>query len=179
MKTIEITLYEYHELNETAKKSVREWYQEGMCFDPDLDFYVSELAEAGFVNAVIYYNVSGSQGDGACFTADIDESTFFVGKYAPLINADISLSIVNNGSIYFHSNTKKIQIKAHNLTTKEKYLIDELIKEIEDLRINWCNSLYDSFVDEFVYNRTNEYLDEALTGSHFWFRENGKVWHEG
>lgn len=69
MKTIEIKLYEYDELDDKAKQRARDWFREGSEFD--FDFVKAEfntfLESIGFENVSSQFSGFYSQGDGASF----------------------------------------------------------------------------------------------------------------
>ena len=78
MQTRTITVYEYDELNDTAKSKARDWYREGY---PDYGWWEEifsdskeVLAFLGFEIGEIEFTGFGVQGSGARFAADWDAS---------------------------------------------------------------------------------------------------------
>lgn len=84
MRTVEIKLYQFNELDDSGKNKAREWYRNGLEFDPD--FVIDDFEQIGKIFGIefdyqsvplmgggtrkkpkIYYSGFYSQGDGACF----------------------------------------------------------------------------------------------------------------
>lgn len=72
MKTIEVKIYNYDELNPKAQERARDWFREVTTGDNHWARFVLDSAKdflgmMGFSNITIYYSGFSSQGDGACF----------------------------------------------------------------------------------------------------------------
>lgn len=94
MRQETINVYQYDELSENAKATARQWW-----LSVDDGSYVSDMADdcikpaleaIGFNNPDVYWRISYSQGDGACFTADdIDIDTFLKFCFGKLDTTDV------------------------------------------------------------------------------------------
>lgn len=80
MKTYNLNLYTYDELNDDAKEKAREWYRKGnesfenpFLKDAMEEFITDELKQAGYQveDIEVFYSLSSCQGDGASFTAKL------------------------------------------------------------------------------------------------------------
>jgi hypothetical protein len=74
MRTKQITLYQFDELEERAKERARDWYRQGgfdyEWWDCTFDDVKECLGKIGFSVNKIYFSGFSSQGDGACFEGD-------------------------------------------------------------------------------------------------------------
>ena len=120
MKTIEVEVYKWEELSQTAQQKAREWYIEGM----DYEWWegVYEMAkedgyELGFCIEKIYFSGFHSQGDGASWTGQVDvrqwleaheKDSIGVSAWCQLIQEDVigkRVQVVANNSHYCHEST--------------------------------------------------------------------------
>ena len=84
MKTKTINCLLFSELSEEQKAKAIEKHRDintfGEWWDWELDEQREKLTRQGFINPQIYFSLSYSQGDGACFQADIDLAKFLKGR---------------------------------------------------------------------------------------------------
>ena len=74
-KIIEVEVFKYDELSDSAKSKAREWYIEGMDYDWWDSMYemcIEDGKELGFDIAKINFSGFYSQGDGACWMGEVD-----------------------------------------------------------------------------------------------------------
>ena len=75
MKTIEVEVYKYGELSESAQQKAREWYLESMDYDwwdSVYEMAIEDGKEKGFYIDKIFFSGFHSQGDGASWTGQVD-----------------------------------------------------------------------------------------------------------
>jgi len=86
MKTIEVKIFEFSELSpEAQQKAIKkemEHAYEFLSLDTFNDDATEQIEEAGFINPVLSYSLSYSQGDGLSFKAD---------KYGKLVDLFIQV----------------------------------------------------------------------------------------
>ena len=119
-KTIEVEIYKYGELSESAQQKAREWYIEGM----DYEWWegVYEMAkedgkEKGFYIDKIFFSGFSSQGDGASWTGQVDvrqwletheKDSIGLSAWCQLIQEDIvdkHVKVEANNAHYCHEST--------------------------------------------------------------------------
>jgi len=124
MKTIEVEVYKWDELSQTAQQKAREWYLEGM----DYEWWegVYEMAkedgyELGFCIDKIYFSGFCSQGDGASWTGQVDvrqwleaheKDSIGVSAWCQLIQEDVigkHVKVEANNAHYCHESTMNFQ----------------------------------------------------------------------
>ncbi len=178
MRTVNTNIYQFNELNEQAQERALEYFIEYCDIDLlDNEIYKELLRENGFLDAKIEYSGFGSQGDGASFTADIDMNKFLVGKYAALKDTDFELKITFSHSRYCHERTKEVVGCFYHGTEAEGLLIDELVDEVEELRLELCREIYRMLEQEYDYRTSKEYFAEYAENNEYEFLENGDTYY--
>ena len=74
-KTIEVEVFKYGELSESAQQKAREWYLEGMDYEwweGTYEMAIEDGKEKGFYIDKIYFSGFYSQGDGASWIGQVD-----------------------------------------------------------------------------------------------------------
>lgn len=196
MRTEEIKIYTFEELDKKAKEKAREWYKNIMRDD----FYIESgmitdnmrdvLEASGYTNTEIYWSLSCCQGDGVCFTWDIygyDEDII------PLLNRIynnnipknilrvlpfIKIEFTRSNSLYCHKNTVHVN---YSSTTRSyidgcyrvEKVIDELMETLEEDRKNMCDILEKQGYDEIDYYYSDEYIDETIICNEYDFYADG------
>lgn len=108
-KTIEVQVYKWDELSQTAKVNARDWYIEGLRYAWWEDVY--EMAkedgiEKGFMIDSIYFSGFYSQGDGASWTGRIDIRKW-LDAYAPdTIGVAVVKHLITTGWIEEYINVR-------------------------------------------------------------------------
>lgn len=121
-KTIEVEVFKYGELSESAQQKAREWYIE--CMDYEWWDSVYELAiedgyEKGFCIDKIYFSGFYSQGDGASWVGQVDvrqwletheKDSIGLSAWCQLIQEDVvtrHVKVDQISSHYSHENTMR------------------------------------------------------------------------
>ena len=124
MKTIEVEIYKYGELSESAQQKAREWYIEGMDYEwweGTYEMAIEDGKEKGFYIDKIYFSGFCSQGDGASWTGQVDvrqwleencSDSIGLSAWCQLIQEGIvsmHCKVVANNSHYCHESTMAFQ----------------------------------------------------------------------
>lgn len=208
MKEITIEIYQFDELNYEAKEVAINWAREVDLntdyewYDGEFEFWTDKLAEQGFENAKIYFNGFWSQGDGACFDADINWEKYIKfhkleDKYADLIKyiketlgsgheLEMIFKIEKNsyGNHYSHERTRFVECSSFEEdwdTRKEKEnynraseLCDELEKELESSRLDLSKELYKDLNNTYDGLNSDESLIDTIKANEYEFTADGK-----
>lgn len=123
-KTIEVEVYKYGELSESAQQKAREWYLEGMDYewwDSVYEMAIEDGKEKGFYIDKIYFSGFCSQGDGASWVGQVDVRQWLeeygvdsigMSAWCQLIQEGIvtmHCKVVANNSHYCHESTMQFQ----------------------------------------------------------------------
>lgn len=196
MRTEEIKIYTFEELDKKAKEKAREWYKDRMRddffieSDSITDNMENVLYINGYSNTKVYWSLSNCQGDGVCFTWEIygyDEDII------PLLNRIydnnipknilrvlpfIKIEFKGNRSNYCHKNTVRVD---YSSTTRSyidgcyrvEKVIDELVETLDEDRKNLCDILEKQGYDEIDYYYSDEYIDETIICNEYEFYADG------
>jgi len=119
-KVIELEVFKYGELSESAQQKAREWYLDGMDYDwwdSVYEMAIEDGKEKGFYIDKIYFSGFHSQGDGASWIGQVDVRQWLeenlpdsigVSAWAQLIQEDVVdkfCKVVANNSHYCHEST--------------------------------------------------------------------------
>lgn len=191
------TVYTFDELSESAKqKAIEKLWNINVDYewwDYLLDNWKEKLEKLGFLNAKIYFSGFSSQGDGACFDADIDLQTisnnmFYCStdyKTACLwraINIAVYTDRIDSPKIYTvdhhynHENTRAIDTGYCGL--QDTIMTDKLMQMIEDLneyRRDICQEIYSDLQEEYDYLTSEESIIETIRANEYEFDENGDL----
>jgi len=201
----QIYVYTWDELTEEAReKAIERRREENYDYEPDydLDYHTEWLDARGFERADISWSGFYSQGDGASFTADVSlEKIFSYMVYQSTSWDDIKifyyfLELLKRDLIefpawstrrscsYSHENTCRIDydfnLNMENYSGQaEDWFIEaagDIISDIEDLRHEWSQTIYQALQGEYEYTQTDEYLIDELSDSQF--TEDGSIYYE-
>ena len=196
MRTEEIKVYTFEELDKKAKEKAREWYKSEMYKDFSVEAEMitenmeNVLYTKGYSGAKVYWELSCRQGDGVCFTwekfgRDKDILTIFNRIYNNNIPKNIlrvlpfvKIEFTRTNSSYCHKNTVRVDYSSttrsyiDNCPRVEK-VIDELIETLDDDRKNLCNILETQGYDEIDYYYSDEYIDETIICNEYEFYADG------
>lgn len=148
-KTIEVEVYRYEELSDSAKKKARDWYIEGM----DYEWWegVYEMAgadgyELGFVIDKINFSGFCSQGDGARWTGQVDVGAWLKAHAPDSIGVSALIALVNTGYIekhvsvtapkhshYCHENTMDVAEVQYDGRFYDSNDLDDMELEVETI----------------------------------------------
>ena len=119
-KVIEVEVFKYDELSDSAKQSARDWYIEGMDYewwDSTYEMAVEDGKEKGFYIDKIYFSGFHSQGDGASWAGQVDVRQWLeencadsigVSAWCALIQEDVvskHIQVTKRSSHYSHEET--------------------------------------------------------------------------
>lgn len=149
-------LYDLDELPEAIQKRVIEKHRDinvdGSHWHEDFLYFEHEkLTALGYENAGIFFSGFGSQGDGACFDADIDVETVLkrLEGYDRLLKISdyIVVTIEKTGfhNMYCHEKTRTINVYLDSCRSEDYvhigYLLEELEEELEEERLSLCREI--------------------------------------
>jgi hypothetical protein len=187
--TRQYEVYSFSELSKEAQKKAIKQYRESNEFEIDLDSDLENLKlmliEKGYENPKIFFSHSYSQGDGACFTANVTDNAIFrlisENKEAfPILSKDrhkniitdyLCVYIVNIPSLYSHEHTKKLEI-INNLWHYDKRIdnldslsqeLEKLVKMLEKERIELSKQIFVSLRDSYDDQDSSEAISERLS----------------
>jgi hypothetical protein len=196
MKTIEIKLYQFSELSESAKnKAIEKMYDINTEHDW-FDFVFEDAKEIGKLIGIeiddIYFSGFSSQGDGACFEGNYSyekECTRKVKEYAPTDKKlhsiverlqdlqkrnfyKLSASIKHSGR-YSHEYSTEIEVfKDGNYMYSESDQKSE--DELKECLRSFMKWIYKRLNDEYDYLTTKEAIIETIEANEYEFLESGK-----
>ena len=135
-KTIEVEVFKYDELSDSAKQKAREWYLEGMDYDwwdSTYEMAIEDGKEKGFYIDKIYFSGFSSQGDGASWTGQVDVRQWLeencadsigLSAWCQLIQEDVvskHVKVEANTAHYCHESTMSFQ----DVADQTDYFSDE------------------------------------------------------
>lgn len=185
MKTKTINLYSFSELSEDAKKKAldglrsvnveyHKWY------DFIEDEWVEKLNEEGFVGATVYFSGFSSQGDGACFDADIDITKFTDNKRLLALASQTEYTIQKNSyaSHYSHERTRYVDFNSITTRTTQSNIhkaMMNLCAAIEAKRLELSRELYRALEKAHDDLISDKQIIETINANEWTFTENGKL----
>ena len=119
-KVIEVEVFKYAELSDSAKQKARDWYLESMDYewwDSTYEMAVEDGKEKGFYIDKIYFSGFHSQGDGASWVGQVDVRQWLeenctdsigVSAWCALIQEDVvskHIQVTRHSSHYSHEET--------------------------------------------------------------------------
>ena len=191
MKTIEIELYKFTELSESAKnKAIENERKHEIEFDWFSDFCHEQISENGFKgNIKLQYSLSCSQGDGLSFSCDYFDNlnALFIEilgtekqKTIDCIINNISFKCDGNNGRYCYASKNDISLELDDYKGNN-YLIHEIVSKVEsklkDLYIDLCNQLEKQGYNDIEHQYSDEYIIETLTENDYYFTINGKIYY--
>lgn len=185
-KTIELRLF--NECSEELQKKIIQNY-----YDINLDFsltdyndsYAIDLINQGFNNPQIYYDLSYSQGSGACFDSKDFNFDILLKDYK-LAHKNWIIDILNNycdvyiktiNHYYEHELTRSFEIDFNDSGNHPKIneLIEDIRNHIEHLRYLACKKLYHDLMNEYEYLTSDEGIKETLIANEYYFNKQGRI----
>ena len=197
MKTKEIKIYEFKELDKKTKEKALENLRD-INVNHDWDEYTlqefcDELSDIGFENADIKYSGFWSQGDGLCFDADINLSKILehlkyskrdIARAVKLEENDyLNFQIVktSNANMYSHENTRYVDNRGYGDLSKSigiyksDILIDKIEKDIEEFRHELCKKFYKLLDEEYDERTSDEQIIETIDANEYMFNSSGEL----
>ena len=188
-KEIYTFIYTFEELSEKVQQKVIEknrlinideagyWY---MCIFLN---WQDRLAEKGFSDAKIWFSGFCSQGDGACFDADVNLDVFLAdNKFRHLrkVKDMIFVSIKKNSYAFHYSHEKTryvdcyIDGPATGTTARLDALVEKLAETIESERYSLSCEIYRDLEDSYDSMTSDEAVKESLVEYDYEFYKDGK-----
>lgn len=191
MKTKTIILRQFEEcpkeLQETILNNYREINVKYVNICEYNDTHIQNLADKGFLNPNIYYDLSCCQGSGACFVcSEFDLNLLLenleIKHKTWLINiiknyCEIELKENHYANFYTHKNTANFNIITYfqkDFKRIEKH-IDTIKNYIEKIRLEACEELYKNLTNDYDFLRSDEQIKETLIANEYYFNEQGKI----
>lgn len=196
MKTIEVKIFEFRELSKEAQqKAIKKEMEHAYKFlslDTFNDDATEQIKDAGFINPVLSYSLSCSQGDGLSFKADdFNKLTeLFIEvlgpgkeKTAKLLADNCSVSLKGNTGHYCYAKRDQIDLYIENYTSSINVTntdrIDEVVSKalrlLEDKYLDLCKKLEDQGYSEIEYLTSEECAKENLIANDVEFTADGKI----
>ena len=182
MKTIKIKVLKFEELKPEVQKKVIENNRYFNVEDSDWDKWILEeetenLNKKGFENAVIHYSGFYSQGDGACFTANVNimkvlKHLKLLSKCKNICKKSITIKIIKSSSMYHHENTMDIDyfdyedikiLKEYELISEQilQYAKNKAIKIYNNLEKSYCDLISDEQIKESLIINEYDFLEDG------------------
>lgn len=183
-----------YELDEVKQKAIEKNFYINVDYPDWCDFILEDwkikLEKIGFENIHIYYSGFCSQGDGACFDADIDidkianylQSKNLINeeeknKFVNLQN-DFYLTVKNGLSAgrYCHENTRYVDLDCFYIEDEEnKIFLHNIELMIEELRVDLCKDIYQDLYKEFYFLVSDDAIYNTLKDFDYLFNEDGTI----
>lgn len=198
--TIEKNLYDFEEVREKALEKNRYCLVDDYSYWYDETLYDAkkELEKIGFLNADIQFSGFCSQGDGACFDADIDVEKMLdylleIKKFSTEeiqtiknISDLMEIKIEKNhwANHYCHEKTRYIDIEIDfcnhlddefDSIEKGDEIYSRLLKATEEIRLEKCIEIYNKLEDEYDYLTSDSVVADWLNDA-YWFNEDGSIY---
>jgi hypothetical protein len=199
MKTIEVKVYKYSELNDAAKAKAREWFR-GVAQHDDfwsecvIDDAKSIAKIMGIEICDVYFSGFSSQGDGACFTGEYRNAENCAEKvkgYAPqdkelyrIAYGLQALQIANSSGLwadikhrgrYSHSGCMEIGIEQTAVNASGNYLelSEDVEKDLSKLFRDFADWIYRQLEKEYDYQNSDAELAEGIVSNEYDFLSSG------
>lgn len=189
IETVEYKVFKFEELNDKAKEKARQWYRDGIEFEPEFEDAKTIGKMLGINISRVLYTGFYSQGDGACFEGSysfVFDAIKNVKEYAPndtkLFSIACQLDAIQSrhGNLltasvtqtgrYYHSGCTEIQVlKNHNCVSPE---LNDKLAEILRSFMDW---IYKQLEKDYDFQNSDEYIDESILANDYDFLESGKV----
>lgn len=190
MKQKTITLRQFNECSDELKQKIISNYRDiNLDLFNDITFYDESyklmLEAEGFLNPAIYYDLSCSQGSGACFkTKEFDFDLLLKDYNIP--HKKWLISILQNyceceiygNSRYTHKYSVNFVIETNfnnNNKRIEKAIIDGIETYIENKRLELSQKLYDDLMNDYDYQSSDEAVIETILANGYYFNEDGEI----
>lgn len=153
---MELKVYKFSELPASARKKAIEIELDNIREDFD-DLYTDEiisdfkkkLESIGFEDAECFYSHSFSQGDGACFDANVNFEKV-CNHLGLTVESDwnVSCYIVKSRNANLRSNESARYISL-DINDVSDDIVNDYLKAIEGLRISLCKELYNNIDNQY------------------------------
>lgn len=198
MRTIEVSVYKFDELSDSAKEKARKWYRNGNLnyewWDCVYEDHREKILEQGFEVTNMYFSGFWSQGDGAMFEyGGIDDKLLheFVDtlNLSPMRKQWLKSQGYISGSgrqSGHYSHEKSCAHKIHlesNFDWRHAENFSSWIESYQDDFEDWlkekyedlCCSLYSALEKEYDYLQSDKVVDESIIANDYEFDEQGNL----
>ncbi len=190
MKKVTVNLYTVDELSADIRQKVIDKHRYiNVDYDRWYDFiedkWLKELESLGYDDIKIYFSGFGSQGDGACFIANIDIEKWVAvhkkkSEFAALLKwqkeyGDVTACIIHNHHYYFASSTS-VSVGENNWSAPEniQQQFEKLEEYIKKEREALGNRIYDELEEAYFDLTADESVLETLQINDYEFFEDGR-----
>lgn len=182
------TVYEFNEVREKALEKNRDFLIDDFWYESIFEDFKEKLEKIGFENPEIFFSGFWSQGDGACFDADINidkilnylfENRYLSKKEIKQIKENIDTATIykNHFTTYYsHEKTRVISISYNNYENENKEIFDKLQIILEDLRLSFCEKIYVALENEYERATSDEVLTDYFLNNDFLFEKDGIIY---
>ncbi len=178
-KKIEYDVFQFDELSPEQQEKVIENYRDiNVNYDVWADFVLgdwkSKLSQLGYDGAEIYWSGFWSQGDGACFEAQVNIPIVAkrLGFSDKLLGEDeqglISGTIKHSGN-YYHSRMTDVDLEYHGENDDVANAISDLENAIKSDIVELGNTIYRDLEKEHTDLSSDDAVAEALKGNEYYF----------
>jgi len=192
MKTIEINLYQFNELSESAKETAIDWYRSGNLGYNWWEFAYDDAKEIASLFGLeidrIYFSGFWSQGDGACLTghykyqkgglravkehAPLDKELHRIVEELQEIQRKHFYKLecrVSHNDRYYHARSTDFDFGYDYEPDNETEII------VRDLLRDYMDWIYNNLEKEYEYLQSDEQIIEAIKSNDYDFTIDGKV----
>lgn len=202
-RVVESTLYKFSELSDRAKEKARDWYRDGLEFDPEYEPFETAARLLGIdfecnrgrhgTGPNIMYSGFSSQGDGASFTGTYtpkhssqairDEfgTNTELHKIADALTAFNCRYILLNGSRDWsgkitHSGREvhKYSMYGEVYDANGEQLDGALCDEFTGIMRDFAQWIYDGLESQYDWLMSDEATDESIEANEYEFDEDGE-----
>lgn len=185
MKQITLKTYSIGELKGEAKERAINDNRyinvdESWWYEPIVEAWTEKLEKYGFEDAHIYFTGFYSQGDGACFRANVNLVRLmrYLKASAPQIKkagellerGEIEAIILDLGGHYSHERTKRFTFTEDEPAD----IINDIEPKAEALRLKLCGQIYEELRAEYEGATENDAIEETLSVNEYAFLSDGR-----
>lgn len=194
MKQLIINCKQFHELNEEQQKKVLDKHRDmdsNWLTAEDLIWDLSDagqtIANAGFIDPEVVFQLDGSQGEGACFDCstfnydllledlDIPHKSLFkkILDNGTSASGEIKRPQVNFAYVYCHENCRSfyINILCHNNCLRAESILTKIRYHIEQKRYYLCLTAKNMIQEAIDFAESDEHIKEVIEANEYYFRE--------
>ena len=142
--SIEVEVFDYDQLPDDVKKKLLQEESESLAeiwqYDHLVDEFKERLEAIGFMEPNVWYSGFGSQGDGACFDADVDFEK--VCKHLGITceaGDEWVCEVLKINHHYVHEKSRRIELNNGGIADD---VVLKLEEQIEELRLGLCKEFY-------------------------------------
>ncbi len=183
MRTIRTKVYRFDELTPDAQTKAVELLNDinvdHNWWESTVENQTEVLAEQGFLNADIKFSGFCSQGDGACFDADIDLEKFTSDKRIISITREychFHIARTSMANHYSHERTRYVDYNSlDDRYTRINAALQTLSETIEARRLSLSKQIYKDLQVDYEYLTSRESIVKSINAKEYEFFANGKL----